>query len=653
MILTHRILSSAKALTTKDDLSVGIGNALDGLPSDLLEKTELIALSTTLATNACVENKGGRARLLFIGVDRRVVEWVGRDYGLPSVEEIFFLEGKSDSQGEVVREPEWSSFLEKSEGWIRDACAVGVVDLDAMDNSAVMENKARDLIAEKYGIPVICGHELFSDLNSIKRGASILLNARLVPLITDFLHATKKALTERAIAAPVVIVRSDGSMMSEKFATHRPVETLLCGPAASAMGGLALAKEKDCLVIDMGGTTTDVAIIQDGVPRKARDGIRVGKWSTFVRGLAVDTFGLGGDSAVRFDGNGRMSLQPTRLIPLSVAAEKWPSLVGQLQRLVATGKKHPLLLHEFFCLVRDISDNPGYSKKEIAFSKALKSAPLGLIEAAKAAGTDAYNLNVHRLEEEGVVMRCGLTPTDIMHIKGDFVRFNVEAARLGADFVAHCIDVSPDALGDMVYDSVKKTLYKNIVRVLLGDKYLHSAEIDPDSRLETLISDSWEIAKNGNGATKDFLRFGFQTPAVLVGIGAPIHIFLPDVARALGTKYVIPENAGVANALGAILGNITATCEVVIKPQYSLQGINGYIVFGNTRNSHVIRKEESIEIAIREAEAAAREEAARRGASGDIAVSSRVVMNAAQASDRTEVLLGIKVVATAVGRISF
>ena len=644
------ILSSVKALTTKDNLSVGIGNALDGLPYDFLKKAEMIALSTTLATNACVENKGGRAKLLFIGVDKKVVEWVGRDYGLPASEEIFFLAAKSNSKGEVVQEPDWITFLNGSTDWMKDACAVGVVEIDAMDNNAVLEIKARDLIIAKYGVPVICGHELFSDLNSIKRGSSILLNARLVPLIADFLHATKLALEKRTITAPVVIVRSDGSLMSDKFAIHRPVETLLCGPAASVMGGLALAGEKDSLIIDMGGTTTDVAIIKGGVPKKAGDGIHVGKWRTYVKGLFVDTFGLGGDSAVRFDDNGRMTIEPNRLIPLSVAADRWPLVTERLSRLVSTKRKHPMPLHEFFCLVKDISGNSNYSTREIAFCKALQSGPLILAEAAEAIGTDVYNLEMRRLEEEGVVIRCGLTPTDIMHIRGDFGRFNTRAAELGAEFVASCIDVSPEALSDMVYDMMKKKLYINIVRVLLEDQYPDFRKHGFGSGLQSLISESWEMAKDG--MQQNFLRFAFRTPAVLVGIGAPIHIFLPDVARALNTTCRIPENASVANALGAILGNISATHEVVIKPQYSIEGINGYIVFGQSHNSLVPGKEEAIEIGLQEARAAARDEAMRRGASGDITMTSRVNMSTAHARDKSEILLEIKVSATAIGRLS-
>ncbi|MGE4284487.1 MAG: hydantoinase/oxoprolinase family protein [Clostridia bacterium] len=645
-----KILGSAKALTTKEDLSVGIGNALDELPSDMLKKAGVISLSTTLATNACVENKGGRAKLLFIGVDKTVVTNVGNNYGLPNVEEMYFLNGKGSFNGEITEEPDWDVFIANSNEWLKDADAVGIVEIYAMKNNAVLEKKAKGLITEKYGIPVICGHELFSDLNSIQRGSSTLLNSRLIPIIADFLKAIKTALQNRDIDAPVVIVRSDGSLMSEKFTSVRPVETLLCGPAASVMGGIELANEKDSLIIDMGGTTTDIAIVKGGTPIQAKDGINVGKWRTFVKGVYIDTFGLGGDSAVRFDNYGKMVIEPYRVIPLSIAADKWPYVTEKLQELINTKRKHTLLLHEFFYLVKDISNNLNYTKEEIAFCQAIKNGPLIFTDAAQATGTDIYNLKMERLEKEGIVIRCGLTPTDIMHIKGDFDRYNSEAAKLGAEFVAACIDVQTDTLADMVYDKVKKTLYFNIVRMLLEDKYPYFKKNGLSTGLETLVSESWEVAKSSK--KNEFLSFDFNTCSTLVGIGAPIHIFLPDVAKALGTKCIIPENAGVANALGSIVGNITATCEIEIKPRHSTAGINGYIVYGKSQNSYTADKDEAVEIALNEAKVTAKDEAIMRGAFGDITVTSDVVMNAAQARDKTEIFLGIKVIATAVGRVT-
>ena len=331
----QRVLAAAKAQTTKADLSVGIGAALDALPLDLVRSAEMISLSTTLATNACVEDKGGRARLLFIGVQPWIVERYGAEYGLPSDGEIFHVDAKTTTAGEIVRTPDWDSFLRAGGAWIKDACGAGIVDIDAMDNGGALEKQASVFLSTAFNIPVVCGHELFSDLNSLRRGSSVLLNARLVPLINEFLLATSTALRQRSITAPVVIMRSDGSLMSGRYAEHRPVETLVCGPAASVMGGLALAGEKDCLVIDMGGTTTDIAIVTGGVPRKASEGVHVGKWKTFVKGLSVRSFGLGGDSAVRLDGDGVMRLERSEALPLSVAASTWPSVTAKLADLVS------------------------------------------------------------------------------------------------------------------------------------------------------------------------------------------------------------------------------------------------------------------------------------------------------------------------------
>ncbi len=94
-----KVLSSAKALTTKENLSIGINGALRALDHSLLVKAEVAALSTTLATNACVEGKGGRAKLIFIGLDGSTLERVGSSYGLTSLDELFFCGGSGSYDG--------------------------------------------------------------------------------------------------------------------------------------------------------------------------------------------------------------------------------------------------------------------------------------------------------------------------------------------------------------------------------------------------------------------------------------------------------------------------------------------------------------------------------------------------------------------------
>ena len=630
------VLGSAKSLTTKEDLTVGILGALDGLPADLLPQAELVSLSTTLATNACVEDKGGKAKLIFFGGDKKVIAENGKKYGLPDVEEIYVQESFTDFYGGREREPDWELFTENIEKEFDNLDGVGIIEMNAMKNGAVVEKKAKEIFEQKYDIPVVCSHELFSELNCLQRGSSTLLNAGLFPVIKEFLDAIKKAAQKRGINAAVVIVRSDGSLMSEEFASVRPVETLLCGPAASVIGGTRLSGEPNCVVVDMGGTTTDIALVRDNIPVTAVDGVSIGKWKTFVNGLYVKTFGLGGDSAVHHSENG-LILEDYRVVPLCIAAEKYPVITENLRKLFAnTEHKHMKYLHEHYILIKDIAESSRYTTEEKRFCEALKDNPLIVKEAAASVGKDLYTLNVSRLLKEGVVQLCGLTPTDIMHIKGDFTRYSAEASMLGAKFVAYNLDVSVDELCDMVYDEIKRKIYLNVVKVILENK-------DP------------QYMKNGVGEEIEYLinkKYAkFETDFSLVGIGAPVHIFLGDVAKMLGTKAVIPKYSGVANALGAVAGNVCANYTVEIKPNHSAGGVTGYTVFGDNVKTFEFLKEAE-EFALSEAKEGAYNEAIKRGAKGEITVTGGLNTNIAHGKN-IAVHLNTFATAQAVGSVGF
>ena len=653
---SKKILASAKALTTKEDLSIGIGNAMDGLDSRYFDQVSLVSLSTTLATNACIEGKGGRAKLFFLGVEKRVLDWVGKDYGLhPDSGEIYCCEYKSRYDGEITDQPDWSVLLADTKNWLHDADGLGIVELYAMKNGAALERKAKEVFSEHYSFPIVCGHELFSELNSLQRGASTLLNAKLVPVIHEFLTAIKSVLSQKGIGAPIVIVRSDGTLMSETFSRMRPVETILCGPAASVLGGAHLTDERDSMIVDMGGTTTDVSLVKDGQPVRAMDGVSIGQWRTFVKGVFIDTFGLGGDSALRQNG-ASLLLGERRVMPVCVAASRWPSVRQDLKALLASSRIHATLpLHEFFYLVRDIPNSENYSENELAFCRALRGRPLLMTEATEATGLDVYTLNTERLEREGIVMRCGLTPTDIMHIKGDFFFFFSEASRLAAQFVLKCLYADADApcsmeeFCDMAYDLVRKKLYRNLVRILLQDRFPQMKKNGLSQQMEDLISESWE--QNKRAHQTGYTEFGFTTKAALVGIGAPTHIFLPDVARALGTRCVIPENAGVANAVGAVMGSVSVDISIEVRPDHTPAGVESYTVLGTEKNTTVETLEEAVRIASAEAEEAAKAEARRRGVVGKIDIRTAVGHNTGRLKGNFEFDLGATVTATASGRV--
>ncbi len=575
----QKVLSAGKALTTKSELEIGIAAALDALDQTYVAQAEMLVLSTTLATNACVENKGSRARLLMIGADPSSIRNQGEvfgAYGFQDADSITYLDGKPENLFHEPLKPDWEALKKRIPRDYGDCDAVGVVQLFPTANGGRFEKEAKKVFAQCTDIPVTTAYDMFDQVDVLKRGAGTLLNARLIPLIEEFLVAVKNVMRERHMDMPIAIIRSDGSQMSETLARECPVETLLSGPAASAVGGSVVAREDNAMIVDMGGTTTDVALIQDKNPVTADTGISIGRWKTMVKGLFVDTFVLGGDSAVRFE-DGELYLDTRRVIPLSVLAQEYPQVIPKLRALAGEMRTHTRMLHEFFVLQKDIEGKTGYTEEEQEICRALKDGPLMMEDFAKATHQQIYFLHTKRLEDEGIIIRSGITPTDMMVIKGDFTLYDPEAARLALQFVERNIEASAEEIPDLIYDLVDRCLYSNLVRILIQKQFPRKEDLGTSEEIEDLIACSYENAKSGTGG--EWIRMPFQTDLPIIGVGAPIHIFLPRVAKLLGTRAIIPENAAVANALGAIASRIVTRVSVTVKAEYEGTRFKGFSVY--------------------------------------------------------------------------
>lgn len=659
---TGEIRASAKSLTTRDDLKQGIKRVLCMLPEEELKQAESLALSTTLATNACVENKGGRAKLIFIGVSEKTFDEVGKSYGIENREDVYFLDCEISNAERKGTEPDWEQFRKDLPDLLKGYVGVSVVQLFSKQFGGNYEIQARDMIREVFSGPIVLGKDLFSDLNAIKRGAGALLNARLISVIHDFLEAVREVFAGYGISTPPVIVRSDGSLMNEGFACERPVETLLCGPAASSIGAMHLAKEQNAMIVDMGGTTTDVALIRDGVAKTVLDGIHIGSWKTFVKGLFVDTFGLGGDTAVHFDNLKRIYLENYRVVPISDLAAKYPQIVPRLEELILKGERDDFYRYEFLTLIKMPGDMSKYLQYEKELCEVLKDGPLILEDAAAAVKRDLYNFRYERLEQEGIVIRSGLTPTDAMVLKGDYTDFHPRAARLAVRYMAGVTGIRKEEIADRIYDLVMKRLYCNLVRILLQTEEYGFQGKNLDAQMTRLIELSYiqkaeelsEGHRNGQGADAGkgmaMARLDFSTDYTLVGVGAPTHIFLEKVAEMLETRAVIPAHAAVANAVGAIVGNVTAAVEAEICPIYKTAGIDGYcVVFAGERMEFEEYEDAFAFLGKRGAELAA-EEARRRGAKGELTI--RVLAKSKERiSDTNNMVLSEKYEIMAQGKI--
>ncbi|HCX65093.1 MAG TPA: hypothetical protein DHN33_07775 [Eubacteriaceae bacterium] len=641
---TQTICASAKALTTKGDLSVGIGNCLNGLPLDLLKKAELVSLSTTLATNASVENKLGKAKLVFIGADKEIVERTGKKYGLNVEKDILYIDGEIDYRGVVVKEPDWEDFVEKVGAFMEDAQALAIVQQLGVRNSSI-EKKAKEMVKNNFNKEAICGHELFGDLNYIKRGASTLLNARLIPVIGEFLKAIKVSLEKHGVQAPVVIVRSDGSLMSQDFTTVRPVETLLCGPAASVVGAMALSNETDGIVLDMGGTTTDMAMVENREAVITKDGVRVGDWETFVKSVDIETFALGGDSWITIDKYHNLELNDNRVIPLSIASKEYPNLKGKIKKLPVSRNISIEPYYESFIYLREPNEFDRLSETEQLLVDHLKKEKIiTFFEVGTVINKKLYSSYIYKLERKGIVMRVGLTPTDLMHVNGDFTNFDQEIASLVLDYISYHTEKKVQTLIKEGYDLVKRKMYYNVVKMLLKRKF----KTFNNEWVESFVKEAVEMQWTGEKARYDFMDLLFQSRVPLIGVGAPIHVFLPEVAKALNAPCIIPQDGKTANALGAVVSEVSVSVHIEVKPDPK----GGFIVFGRKNNSYTPDYDEAIEIGKREALELVEFEAKKRGAHGNL----KIEVGEEKNKNLEKMLakgkfLSTKIVARAVGKI--
>lgn len=619
-----RVVASTKAPTTHENLELGIGSALDSLPRELTERAELLSLSTTLATNACVENKGGRAKLVLVGTTERTLEWVDayKTYGF-SRDEVRCVDNSSSFDGKQTEVPDWDEFLAANADWLSDAAALAAAENNATHNGAPCERALGDMLAGRYNIPYIAASELSGELNMMERGATALLNAKLLPVIDEFLSAIDRALRARGLNIRRMIVRSDGSLMNEPAARSQPVKTILSGPAASVIGAGKLAGRADSIIVDMGGTTTDISIVENSRPAMT-DGIRIGGKRTQIKGVFIDTFGLGGDSRIIAD-ESRPIITGRRVLPLSAAAVRFPRVIDELEGLLDSNKRGTSPLYEFLYLVRTPANTSGYTENELELIDALKGGPV-MLGSGK---IDFYRLKSERLEQEGIVMRCGLTPTDIMHIKGDFDAYDRRAALLGVRWWLRALDGYDDCdedvprFADRIYDLVKKKLYTNIVRIMLSYRYPKLFDGASDGLLR-LIESSWDDRER-----RGMFNVDFTSSATLVGIGASTHIFLPDVAAALSAECVIPPDAGVANAVGAVTADISAEVKLTITPNLTADGIAGYMLYLPDGSHDFEKLSDAVERAEQEARKLCIAEARRHGATGELTVTVESGTNSA------------------------
>ncbi|WP_353119459.1 hydantoinase/oxoprolinase N-terminal domain-containing protein [Nitratidesulfovibrio sp.] len=483
---TRRVVASAKRPTTHHDLGRGMAGAMaaalaaSGLPASAVD---LVSVSTTLATNAVVEGQGAEVGLFIIGYAGRITVPCASMDAIPGGHK---LDGSEEEPLALHRLVDAIRLMQNR------------VDAYAVCGMMSFVNPAHELVAERaIGMvdpkPVFCSHLASSRAGMKERAATAVLNARLLPVMRRFLDGVRTALAGLGIAAPVVVVRGDATAMPMDAALRNASATVASGPAAMAGYGAAHAAGRlpngnadagrlpdgdgdaghagdmaahataadtapeaspstatgadtppppDALIVDVGGTTTDVTLLRRGRPVIQADGMVVGDWETHVEAVEMFTVGVGGDSLVRPEADGTLSVGPLRVVPLCMAGP----LPDPAQWLRAGGRARCI------CPVRregagDATAGSAGQGAELggelgteqaAASTTPLTAPSG--DAAERAVLDHLNAHgptpagdllralrlpestleraIDRLVRQRAVQVAGFTPTDALHVLG-------------------------------------------------------------------------------------------------------------------------------------------------------------------------------------------------------------------------------------------
>jgi N-methylhydantoinase A/oxoprolinase/acetone carboxylase beta subunit len=561
----NQVLVAVKSLTTRHNLAIGIGESIGKVPAELLADIEMVSLSTTLTTNAVVEGNGAPVCALVVGLSETQV----KKSGLGEIIDdslIIRIAGGHDASGKQVApldiEAATTAILAN-----KDKVSAFSVSAQFGVRNPSHEIKLQNLVTQLTQMPVTCGHELATSLGAPRRALTASLNARMIPFIQDLIEAVQTILQQLNIKAPLMIVKGDGSIVNAETALVHPVTTILSGPAASVIGACALSGSRNAIIADMGGTTTDIAIVTNGQPELASEGARVGNWQPMVETVKVYSIGLGGDSEVRFYG-GSIALGPRRVVPMSLLAQQYPEV---LKRMQAHLDDTPTPRHNRFVtrLERNQALINQFTPIESQAWELLEHGPVEM-ETMVFKNQDLAKA-LARLERKGMVIYSGFTPSDAAHVLGNSSHWSVEGAKLAAQIWARQMRVLY-GLGSWEKGNSEEparrvfTLMNDAICQTLLEAGLHQENLLNEARSKHLAELLGKlILKNGENDDDNALfgiNFGKSHP--IVAVGAPAATYYPQAAKSLNIGLILPEYGHVANAVGAVMGSVVQRSEIII-----------------------------------------------------------------------------------------
>lgn len=335
-----------KTLSTPKDPSIGVTNGLDEMATFLgkslntfLGELELIVHGTTITTNAVLTRNGGKTAFITTKGFRDVLnmrrglrdrQYDGRYNPPPPIvkrRDIFTVEERVDCEGNVVtplNRADMQSVISKiqSDGYE----AVGVSTLFSFinpENEKLMGSMLREAMPEKY---ISLSNEILPQVRVYERNSTVALNAYVGPILSRYIQQLQKRLNDGGFTGNLLIMQSNGGVMSPEMTSRFAVNTLLSGPAGGPVAGLffgGIHGLGNLITVDMGGTSFDACLIRNGQPSITIDG-EIGGYRVALPTLYIETIGAGGGSIASVDAAGMLQVGPQ-----SAGADPGPACYGK------------------------------------------------------------------------------------------------------------------------------------------------------------------------------------------------------------------------------------------------------------------------------------------------------------------------------------
>jgi len=424
------------------------------------------------------------------------------------------------------------------------------------------------LAIQMTGLPVIAGYELSAAMGIDLRAETAVLNGKLISIVSKFFDDVERTFKEVGVTAPIMVYKGDGSVMNIDTARIYPIETILSGPAASSMGGMILSGNENCVMVDIGGTSTDIAVIEEGFPQIQFEGASVGKWRTRVKAVDMTTVALGGDSRVSLDGT-KFVLGPDRVIPLCTYTEAHPELI---ERIIQSE------IFEYYETLEGASrDN--LTEKELRIFNAIEGkGPLNKMEIMNMVeGLWVIGDELHSMVQKEVLRIAALTPTDVMVFLKKFTLGNKAGAEAGIIALSNKLGMTKKQAATALFDEIKTLVAEAVMTKVFDDRFRSWYDDGSKVLMRRLVSK----------VRNDTVEIMPQFKVPIVGVGAPSRFMMEDLADRLNAEVLFPEHNDVGNAIGAITSKMSESLSASVAPTPDYRFMASIPFMGSTYYTHL------------------------------------------------------------------